>query len=123
MARCFRQKEYFKMNKSWSPALYALAISATLLASPTPTGAEQLKPGIMSISATGSARVKPDMAIISLTVLRQEKTARQALSANNQAMAEVLAAMKNRGIADKDLQTSNFRIQPQFFPDAAPLAN
>lgn len=72
-------------------------------AKPTPT---------ISVSATGTAEIAPDMAVIDLSVLREAETAREALDANTAAMAEVLAAMQEEGIADRDLQTSNFSIQP-----------
>jgi uncharacterized protein YggE len=54
------------------------------------------------------------MAVISLTVLREAETAREALDANNAAMGEVLAAMKAEGIAERDLQTGAFSIQPRW---------
>jgi uncharacterized protein len=67
---------------------------------------------IINVSATGEASVAPDLAYLSLTVMRESATAREALTANNAAMAEVLAAMKAFGIADKDLQTAGFSINP-----------
>ena len=69
---------------------------------------------MISVNGTGSATAAPDMAMISLGVQRQAKSARKALKKNNKAMAAVLAALKGEGIADKDLQTSNFNIQPQY---------
>jgi uncharacterized protein YggE len=68
----------------------------------------------ISVSGTGSATSTPDMAMITLGVQSQAKTARKALSENNTAMAKVLAALKGEDIADKDLQTSNFHIRPQY---------
>ncbi len=79
---------------------------------------EAQKPGIVSVTGEGTAHVVPDMAVINLSVLRQDKTARAALDANNSAMAEVLAAMSSAGIEQRDLQTSNFSIDPEYFyPD------
>lgn len=77
--------------------------------------AEEPKPGVIAVSATGSAMVAPDMAILDLSVQKEGKTAREALDANNAAMSEVLAALKSNGIAERDLQTSNFNIQPRYF--------
>lgn len=68
----------------------------------------------ISVSATGTSSIAPDMAIINLSVLRQAKTAREALNANTEAMAQVLKAMKEAGVEDRDLQTSNFNIAPQY---------
>lgn len=72
------------------------------------------KPGVVAVAGEGSAFLAPDMAVISLTVLREDESARVALDANNDAMAEVLAAMKTDGIEDRDLQTSGFSIVPQY---------
>ena len=70
-------------------------------------------PGLVSVTGEGTAYLAPDMALVTLTVLRQEKTARAALDASSQAMNDVLAAMRQEGIDDRDLQTSNFSIDPQ----------
>jgi uncharacterized protein len=67
---------------------------------------------IINVSATGDTSIAPDLADITLAVMRESATAREALTANNAAMAEVLAAMKAFGIADRDLQTSGFSINP-----------
>ena len=68
----------------------------------------------INVSGSGTVSIAPDIAIINLGVLRQAKTAREALDANNAAMADVIAAMKAQGIAEKDLQTANFNIQPRY---------
>ena len=62
----------------------------------------------------GEAAVAPDMAVLSLSVMREAMTAREALDANNKAMAEVIAAMKASGIADRDLQTAGVQISPRY---------
>lgn len=66
------------------------------------------------VSGQGSVDIAPDMAILSLTVTRQADTARGALDANSSAIREVIAAMKAEGIEARDLQTSNFSIQPRY---------
>ncbi len=68
----------------------------------------------IEVSASGSSELAPDMAILNLGVVREAKTAREALSANNRAMGAVIAALKEAGIEKKDLQTSNFRVQPRY---------
>ena len=67
------------------------------------------------VTGEGSVNLAPDMAVLSLTVARQAKTARAALDANSSAMKEVQAAMTTAGIELRDLQTSNFSIQPNYF--------
>ncbi len=74
---------------------------------------------IINVSATGETSIAPDLAYLRLAVMRESATAREALTANNAAMAEVLAAMKAFGIADKDLQTSGFSVNPIYvYPNA-----
>ncbi len=75
--------------------------------------AEEPLPAI-SVSATGSATVAPDTAIVSLGVQAEAKTARDALSRNNEAMATVLRELKAAGIEARDLQTTGFNIQPRY---------
>jgi uncharacterized protein YggE len=77
---------------------------------------EAAKPTI-NVMGSGTISLAPDMAIVNLGVLREGKTAREALTANNTAMAEIIATMKAEGIEDKDLQTANFLIQPQYVYD------
>jgi len=95
--------------------LPAIAIGALIMTGVGPAIAAEndLTPQI-TVSATGSAEVAPDMAVINLTVVREAETAREALDANTAAMSEVLAAMQAEGIAERDLQTSNFNIQPRY---------
>ena len=66
------------------------------------------------VSGVGTVDVTPDMAVLTLSVLRQAETARAALDANSQAMSRVLAAMTAEGIEARDMQTSNFNIRPRF---------
>ncbi|MBO6639403.1 MAG: SIMPL domain-containing protein [Roseitalea sp.] len=95
--------------------MIAIVVATTLFATSGHALADDddITPQI-TVSATGTANVAPDMAVIGLTVLREAETARDALDANTMAMAEVLAAMQAEGIAERDLQTSNFNIQPRY---------
>lgn len=80
-----------------------------------PAKAEQQEPyPRIVVSGQGSADIAPDMAVLQLTVTREAETARAALDANSAAMAEVLKALRDEGIAERDLQTTNFSIQPKY---------
>ncbi len=99
-------------------ALVLLSLFPALAASLA--AAEDQAPRIV-VSGLGTARQAPDQAMLSLTVEREAKTARAALDANSQAMQAVLEAMRAQGVADKDLQTSNFSIQPRWiYPRSMP---
>lgn len=75
------------------------------------------------VTAQGESALAPDMAILTLGVMRQADTARAALDAANAAMADVTAAMKAEGVAERDLQTSNLSISPVFDYAAASEEN
>lgn len=66
------------------------------------------------VSGEGSVDIAPDMAVLTLSVMREALTARAALTANSAAMAKVLDAMAALGIEKRDLQTSQFSIQPRY---------
>ena len=67
----------------------------------------------LRVSGQAERSMAPDMAVMQLTVTREAETARAALDANSAAMAEVIAAMRDAGVAERDLQTANFSIQPR----------
>lgn len=91
----------------------AAALIAHPVAAQQPSAGQQPPPRI-SVVGEGEVDVAPDMAILNLTVLREAETAREALSANSEAMKQVLAALKAAGIAERDLQTSGLDIQPRY---------
>lgn len=102
-------------------AAFAAAFAAAAVAQDNGKGdgkgrvdAPRGRQAVIKVSGEGSATTAPDMAILQLSVVKNAKTAREALDANNKAMAEVLAALRQEGIADRDLQTSGFSINPQY---------
>jgi len=93
--------------------LASLAMAAPALA------AENTAPRI-AVTGIGEVSVAPDMATVTLAILREAETARAALDAANEATAAVIAALKEEGIADRDLRTSGLSVQPNYvYPQAA----
>jgi hypothetical protein len=74
----------------------------------------------LSITGEGEAKAAPDEAQLSAGVTTQARTAAAALAANSRAMNAVFATLRKAGIADKDMQTSGFSVQPQYSNDKAP---
>jgi hypothetical protein len=54
------------------------------------------------------------VADINIGVVTQGTTAREALSANNESMDALQKVLKERGVASKDIQTTNFNVLPQY---------
>ncbi len=71
----------------------------------------------ISVSGAGTVSTKPDLATILSGVVTTAPTAGDALKANSTAMESIMATIKNHGIADKDIQTSNFNVYPQYERD------
>jgi len=106
------------MLNLFAPALAGAALVATAMLPAAPAAAQdsaaaRLPPRI-SVMGEGEASVAPDMAVVTLSVLREAGTAREALNANSAAMKEVLDALKAAGIAERDIQTSRLDIQPRY---------
>ena len=91
----------------------AVLMAGGLVAFSTGAQAEPERP-VIAVTGTGQASAAPDLALVSFSIVTQEKDAGTALSGNNAAMAKVLEAMKARGIEPRDLQTSGFAINPQY---------
>ena len=103
--------------------LLATATAALALAAAVPTALAQAAPpaadtmfraSTLNLSAYGETRIAPDVASISLGVLTEARSAAEALAANAVRMNAVMASLRKAGIADKDVQTSNLSVNPQY---------
>lgn len=92
----------------------SLAVAAALPLAARAEDAAKPREATIIVTGEGSAEVAPDMAVVDLGVVKDGKTAREALDANNKAMAEILAALKEAGLEERDVQTSGFMINPQY---------
>src|SRR4051812_21310549 len=68
----------------------------------------------LDISATGEVTRVPDVAIINAGVVTKSATAGAALQEAAKRMERVRAALKAAGIADRDIQTSNISLNPDY---------
>lgn len=73
-------------------------------------------PRVISVSGLGEVKSPPDMATISTGVVSEAASAKDALAKNNVAMAAVIAALKNAGVNEEDIQTSGFSVNPKYPP-------
>ncbi len=90
------------------------AIFLTFLMS-IPALADDAKPQrTISLAGHGEVRAAPDMGLVMIGVLSQADAAADALKANTAAMQAVFAVLKDAGIEEKDIQTSNFTVQPRY---------
>jgi hypothetical protein len=64
----------------------------------------------------GSVHVAPDYAQIRGGVTTKGKTVKEATDANSKVMAAITAALLNAGVAQTDIKTAQFSIQPAYAP-------
>jgi uncharacterized protein YggE len=67
----------------------------------------------LTVNGSGRVYLTPDIAYVTIGVHTEADTATEAMSQNNEQTQAVIAAIKSAGVADKDIQTSNFSIYPQ----------
>ena len=67
--------------------------------------------GRLIVIGEGSVNVTPDYAQIESGVTTTAKTVKEAVDANSKVMAAVTSALRESGIAEKDVQTSRFSVQ------------
>jgi uncharacterized protein YggE len=68
------------------------------------------------VTGEGNVSVTPNYAQIISGVTTRSKTVAEGVEANSRLMTAIIAALKNAGIADKDIQTARFSIQPVYGP-------
>ena len=66
------------------------------------------------VSGQGSVSAAPDIALAQLGVQTFAPELEAAMTANSRSMNTVIGALKAQGIADDDIQTANFSVNPQY---------
>ena len=95
-------------------ALGATAIPAAALAQQTPTVTQAIAGTRLDITATGEVTRVPDLALISAGVVTRSATASGAIQQAATRMNRVREALRQAGIADRDIQTSNISLNPEY---------
>lgn len=96
------------------------ALLAAAVTLPAPAAAQQatitqtIAGTRLDVSANGEVTRVPDLAIISAGVVTRATTARSALQQAANKMARVRAALTRAGVADRDIQTSNINLNPDY---------
>ncbi len=103
------------MNDGFGRTAAALGVAAMLgsaaTAQPAPVPANGT---LLTLTAEGRSTRVPDVAEVSGGVVTVAPTAAAAMRENAARMTAVVAAVKQAGIADRDVQTSGLSLQPQY---------
>jgi uncharacterized protein len=102
------------MEISMYHRLLPLGLAALLMAPVPAAFAQQAQPPRIVVVGEGESAIAPDLALVSLTVMREAKTARAALDDANTAMGAVIEALRAAEIAERDVQTGGLQITPRY---------
>jgi hypothetical protein len=103
------------MKKALLSALMLVAAAVPSAAAAQQSTINQTIAGTrLDVNATGEVTRVPDVAIISAGVVSRSATASGALQDTADRMQRVLAALKRAGVEDRDIQTSNVSLNPEY---------
>ena len=92
----------------------AVALCALLVRACGPINVEAQPPlRTVNVTGVGYANLVPDIAYIYVGVHTEKPSAAQAVDENNAQTQKMIEALKDFGIAAKDIRTTNFSIWPQ----------
>ena len=89
-------------------AIFAVLLTAAL------AGPALADPRTIAMSGHGEVKTAPDQVQVTAGVTTSAATAASALAANTTRMKGVFAALTKLGIPDKNIQTVNFSVSPQY---------
>ena len=68
----------------------------------------------VSVTANGTIKAAPDVAYTTVGVVTQKKKMQDAQSANRELMNAVVTALKEAGLTDDDIRTTNYSVYPVY---------
>ena len=108
-----------RRNVGWFVGLAAIATLAVLAVgcgdrtTRVETSSGQIQRGI-SVSGNGKVSGKPDVAKLSLGVQAEADTVQAARDRAANSLDAIIKTLKTNGVAEKDIQTQQLNIQPQY---------
>ena len=112
-----RLAQRFAVTASLHRRLSGAAVLAAALLAASPVYAQQPQPPAESrivVSGVGRVHVVPDHARIGAGVTTRARTVKEASDANAKVMSAITAMLLSSGIAQTDIQTSMFSVQPVY---------
>ncbi|MER8043579.1 SIMPL domain-containing protein [Streptomyces sp. NPDC094032] len=92
----------------------APAVAAAPGGTARPTAVRAPAPTTVTVGGSGRAAAAPDIAVVSVGVEATRKTAKEAMAAQNTAAKALLDALRQQGIADRDVRTESLSLSPVY---------
>jgi len=103
---------------SFGPARFVGVLLATALAAAGASAAAadpgRAGPPEIRVSGHGHVEAVPDVAFVRAGVWSDAREARDAMAQNSQAMKRVIDALRQAGVAERDLQTEQLDLSPRY---------
>ena len=74
----------------------------------------QITGNTITVSDTGEIYAKPDLALVTFSVVNEAKTVAEAMSQNTEDMNGVIDFIKSQGVEAKDLKTTSFNVYSRY---------
>lgn len=97
--------------------IFLLLFIYTKLAGPIPFSVNSIqtsKTNLFQVSGIGKATAVPDTALISLGVTKTANTVSDAQNQTNTAANKIINSLKNLGVEEKNIKTTNYSINPDY---------
>lgn len=91
-------------------SILMLGLLAACAPGSAPAGSEALRS--MSVSGTGRVTIVPDLATINIGVRTEADAVTEALEGNTAQANAIAEVLQDMGVAEEDIQTSNFNVYP-----------
>ena len=109
-------------TRNLGTSVFLLAVACLFVWSATQTRAtvqaavpsETVATGSISVSGSSAIRVQPDRAVVVFGIETFAKTPRTSQAQNAQLSKRVFSAIRAHGIADRDITTAHFTLQPKY---------
>lgn len=96
----------------------------TKLAGPIPfyiNSVNTTKTDLFNVEGTGTATAVPDSGVVNLGVTETATTVADAQSKTNEIATKIINDIKKLGIAEKDIKTTNYSVNPNYGSNPKPL--
>ena len=95
-------------------AVGAAVVALAGVGRPETAGGASKPTGGITVTGVGTITSVPNEAEFSLGLQTKGETAREALAANSEKMASVLAALKSAGVDESDIKTQSISVSPSY---------
>ncbi len=98
----------------WSGALVMVILSLFLLVQTNQALNTSTTTNTVSFGGEGKVSAKPDVAVVSASIVTQAATSKDAQDQNSQKSNAVSDFLKKQSIDDKDIKTTGYNVYPQY---------